>query len=136
VMTLNCKVVVLVGALSVMLASVQRVQVSAATTMLVCKLVSPAWTTDQPTTIELNEAQGTILMHQYTTHAPEYGNATAPGWTWGPLPATFNAETITANFFWQGDPRQFTLLISRLTGDLTVAPINWKWSCHAGSAQF
>jgi hypothetical protein len=106
----------------------------AQTTTLVCR-----WDTsqsflaeDQPSTVELNEAQHSVVIHlSAETMAGTLSGGRIPAHSVGPLPATFTADTISFS------DRQSELdwTINRLTGVL-VNSANWRWTCQAGKRQF
>ena len=80
------------------------------TTTLICHMNdNPYWYEEGPTSIELNEAQSTIVVH----YAAYHGNAAVI------RPASCNERTVSATFSadiitWQDGNGKFT--INRLTG--------------------
>ncbi len=121
-------------ALALLLASSQVAV--ADTTKLICSLGNSPNAEDGPTTIELNEAQGSVVIHFAGYHVrPESGlQGGGPPRTIGPLSATFSDDTIT--FFNPQYPQQDQFKINRLTGELTNTFTNWKWACEKGQKKF
>lgn len=113
----------------------------AETTLLTCHLNSPqnAYREDGVPTIELNEAEGTIVAHfpQYTDkyNGDNFRRAHAVG----PMPANFNPDTITFT-----DPNPVFVSsddysLDRRSGSLSIANSTypyWIWSCEVGHRQF
>ncbi|MGH7024439.1 MAG: hypothetical protein ACREEB_12745 [Caulobacteraceae bacterium] len=66
-------------------------------TTLICKLNFPggAVVEDEPTTIDLNEAADTVVVHFGPMHTEAGGYHALRAFTLGPLSATFGAQTIT-----------------------------------------
>jgi len=107
------------------------------TTKLICSLSNSPNAEDGPTTIELNEAQSSVVVHFSGYHVrPEsglQGGGGAPR-SIGPLSATFSDDTIT--FSNPQYPQQDQFKINRLTGELTNTITNWKWACEKGQKKF
>ena len=124
------------------------------TTKLICHMNDNIyWVEEGPTTIELNEAQGTVVAINYSAYhrAPQspYANIrqgyVTDARTTGPFSATFTADTIT----WQDvNPRYPTIYgnfsIDRTTGvfvghlfvDGKPNGDTLSYTCHAGQKQF
>jgi hypothetical protein len=121
------------------------------TTKLICHMNDNIyWVEEGPTTIELNEAQGTVVAINYSAYhrAPQspfahirqgYVNDAR---TTGPFSATFTADTIT----WHDVNREMytNFSIDRTTGVFVGHTfVNGKfngdtlsYTCHAGQKQF
>ena len=89
------------------------------TTTLICHMNdNKFWVEEGPTTIELNEAQGTVVTINYSKQhgAPGsgIGGGSVGGRSTGPFPATFSDNAIT----WQSTEAGVTgtCTINRLTG--------------------
>jgi len=99
-------------------------------TTLICHLntnLSP-FVEDQPTTVELNETQSTVIVHIGAGHHSDpYWSS--PSSTIGPMQATFTADTIS---FPSTAGDSFT--IDRLTGAMHGA--GGDWICQPGKALF
>jgi len=102
----------------------------AQTTTLVCNLdPSNAWKEVEPTTIELNDAQGYIVIH-YAARTLSLNGDRAPARSSGPLPAVFGTDKITASSNGYND------VIDRVTGIFIDTAAQWSWTCQAGKPQF
>jgi hypothetical protein len=103
------------------------------TTTLVCNAdAANVWMDDEPSTIELNEAQSTVAVH-LSAMVDIINHFRNPAHASGPLPATFTADTIS--FSDQG----FTYTLNRLTGSLLRLfndDVALRWTCQAGKRQF
>ena len=107
---------------------------SADTTTLICDLHNDLWIQNQPTTIDLNEAQGTVTIHTGGVHA-EGGGFEGPV-TFDPIAATFSDREIT--FRW-GNASYPISVINRLTGGFAafqpgLGSVNY--ACQAAHKQF
>ena len=124
------------------------------TTKLICHMNDNIyWVEEGPTTIELNEAQGTVVAINYSAYhrAPQSPHANirqgyvTDARTTGPFSATFTADTIT----WQDvNPRYPTIYgnfsIDRTTGvfvghlfaDGRSNGDSLSYTCHAAQKQF
>jgi hypothetical protein len=104
------------------------------TTTLLCHVRQDGfYSDDEPTIVELNQAQGTVVVHFSAEHnvAPgvtggEDGQGGFLAYSMGPMPAVFGANAIT---FSTGST------INRLTGDF-VANNGQKFTCKPGKPQF
>jgi hypothetical protein len=103
------------------------------TTNLVCYVDVHNVEQDDPTNIELNEAQSTVTVHFGKAH---YKNPYLEykAYTIGPLPAKFETNTIT--FSHQNGTFYSNYVINRLTGSLFDNTTNWKWNCQAAQKKF
>ncbi len=100
------------------------------TTTLICRMdASMPFIEKEPSIIELNEAQS-IVTERISAKTLTINGALYEGFSGGPLPATFAADTI---FF--SDAKGFSYTLNRLTGILSNNA-NWKWTCQAGKKQF
>jgi len=124
-------------ALALLASSSQAARAEATT--LICNLDSSnPWKEAEPTTIELNEAQSTVVVHFAAMHGdPRYGGGSRIAVSYGPLPAKFGTDTITFSVdrttsSWSEGPHT----INRLTGNFVEAETNWKWNCHPAKKQF
>jgi hypothetical protein len=117
------------------------------TTKLICHMNdNKFWVEEGPTTIELNEAQSTIVAINFSkVHgAPGsgIGGGSVGGRSIGPFPATFTADTIT--FSIQDASSSTNCTINRLTGVYSCkVSVNGNsydqgtsWTCHAAQKQF
>lgn len=138
---MNGGVSVMFLALAVLVASSQVAM--ADTTKLVCNLDSPApFAEDQPTTIDLTEAQSSVVVHFGPTHATNPGitggfegrGGNGP-FSNGPLPAVFSTDTITFAYPIPNTTYVIDYVINRLTGVFTSSQ-GAKWTCRAGKTQF
>jgi hypothetical protein len=107
----------------------------AGSTTLICNMdAANSWKQDEPTIVELNEAQGTVVVHFSPLTLPLNGSH-SPASSIGPLPGTFSADTISFV-----DPHPPGILsnftINRLTGALFESNSNWRWICQPGKKQF
>ena len=103
-------------------------------TTLVCNLEPFEIKEDEPTTIELNEAQSSVIVHFSATHWSEPGPGHGPAKSLGPLPAKFDTDTIT--FHDPSSEKDGDYIINRLTGNFHWVHPNWNWTCHAAKKQF
>lgn len=95
---------------------------------LICKINDFTRVEDGPTTIYLDEARGTVTVHAGPWHlSPSYGVGNIPADSYGPVPATFTAETISFSV------GAISGTINRLTGD---ANINGRYTCEPSKAKF
>jgi hypothetical protein len=108
------------------------------TTTLICRLDSSSLpiTESEPTTIELNKEQSSVVVH-FSARTINASGARSDAYSIGPLPATFSADTISFS-----DPHPFWIFsnfkINRLTGTFFAGNGvgDWKWDCEAGKAKF
>jgi hypothetical protein len=114
------------------------------TTNLICHMNdNKFWVEEGPTTIELNEAQSSVVINYAPYHGktPRYTGPSAV--TKGPFQATFGAHTIT----WQeknGENGYVNYTINRVTGffvghlfyDGKDGGYTNSYTCHAGQKQF
>jgi len=118
--------------------------VVADTTTLICQVAVPNVIEDGATTIELNEAQSTVVVHFSANHYINMPTSEEhPSRSIGPFPAQFSNDTIT---FSDPNPNDYfrVFSISRITGAFVMADVqsnlngiqNWRWTCHAGQKQF
>jgi hypothetical protein len=122
-------------ALSMLAASSQVVR--ADTTTLICHMNdNKFWVEEGPTTIQLNEAQSTVVAINYSkVHgAPGSGICcgSTGGLSYGPFPATFSADTIT----WQSAESgiESKCAINRLTGIFACQTLlNGRWADNAAN---
>ena len=104
---------------------------AAGTTTLICRLTQPTQVTEQqPTTIDLDDVQNTVMIHYGPTYTDEGGPHSMPASDLGPLPATFTANAITFS-----DHRGGTYTINRLTGIFSNS-YYFQWACEPGKAKF
>jgi hypothetical protein len=111
----------------------------AQTTTLICNLdPSLGFAEDEPTTIELNEAQNSVVVHFSQQHNPRTGERLGGSHSIGPLPASFGTDVISFT-----DPTQVyfhNYTINRLTGKFVGSVVNdagsMIWTCQAGKKQF
>jgi hypothetical protein len=105
-------------------------------TTLICDLHDDLWIESQPTTLDVNEAQGTVTVHTGGVHAP--GGGFAPAHTYDPVPATFTDQEITFRF--EDVEKSAPLsVINRITGSLVAFQGGLgtaRYSCQAGHKQF
>jgi hypothetical protein len=94
------------------------------------------WVEEGPTTIQLNEAQSTVVAINYSkVHgAPGSGICcgSTGGLSYGPFPATFSADTIT----WQSAESgiESKCAINRLTGIFACQTLlNGRWADNAAN---
>jgi hypothetical protein len=105
-------------------------------TTLICDLHDDLWVENQPTTIELNEAQATVTVHSGGVHAR--GGGFAPAHTYDPVPATFSGHEISFRFADVENDAPLSV-INRLTGTLVAFQGGLgtaRYSCQAGHNQF
>ena len=103
---------------------------SADPTTLICKLgAENSWKEDEPTTVDLNEAQSSVVVHWGAKTLPING-AHTPALSSAPVRGDFSANTISFNAFGQD------YVIIRLTGVMSAPSINWTWSCEPGNKKF
>ena len=127
--------VTLLGATALFIGSAAA---EAGTTTLICTSSDETNVEDEATTIQLNEAQSTVIAHYASFHLRP-GTDMIQGPTHpqvvGPLPAVFGADTITFTYTMEG--YAFDGTINRLTGafSLNAGAIN-KWTCQPGQKQF
>jgi hypothetical protein len=132
-------------------------------TMLVCHLDAPTALAfeDGATTIELNEAQSSVVVHFAAAHLTNSDGVTGaadgrgspnPAASVGPLTAKFGSDTITFSSTGGGEydsngnhfvPYQGSYLINRLTGSFVhkspgdgALTVWQKWTCKPGNRQF
>ena len=104
------------------------------TTSLICHLnVGGSVVEDEPTTVELNEAQNTVVVHFGANHYIVGNGDVEAAESVGPLPATFGSDQITFNLD-TAYAGPYTL--DRLTGVLMNTDTKWHWACQAGKRQF
>jgi hypothetical protein len=103
----------------------------AETTTLICRLNTfPGGPTeDQPTTVELNGAQNTVVVHFSAMHHTDPDFSSQPSTT-GPLQANFSADSVSFS-----TPAGATFSINRLTGAM-VNSNNLSWTCAPGKPLF
>jgi hypothetical protein len=105
----------------------------AKTTTLICNAdAANLWKADEPTTIELNEAQSSVAVH-FSAVTSIVDPIRMPAHASGPRPATFAADTIS--FSDQG----FNYTLNRLTGSLSRlfrGDVAMRWTCQPGKKQF
>ncbi len=103
------------------------------TTLICIADAANVWKDDEPSTIELNEAQSSIAVHfaaQTGILGPQYRVSAHAS---GPIRATFGADTIS--FSDQG----FDYTLNRLTGSLlrlVGSDVALRWTCQPGKKQF
>ncbi len=105
------------------------------TTTLVCNLSNRVGTAeDEPTTIELNEAQSSVVVHFGQNHYTVPNYQTERAVSVGPVPAVFGANTISFSLPYPvyGDP----YVLNRLTGFLSNTTSAGNFTCHAVQKQF
>ena len=106
---------------------------TAQTTTLICRMdASMPFIEDEPTTIELNEAKGTVAAH-FSARTLSINGMRFEAHSSDPLPAAFAADTIS--FSDQG----FNYTLNRLTGILSRlfgSDVASRWTCQAGKKQF
>jgi hypothetical protein len=104
-------------------------------TTLICHMDGTGIIENEPTTIELNAAQSSVVVHFAANHYNVGPGEEHAAWSLGPLPATFGADTISFS-----DPRPRSILsnftINRLTGAFVETNANWRWTCQPGKKQF
>ena len=122
-------------------------QALADTTTLICNSkFENTLVQDEPTTVELNEANGTVIVHYSGIHLKdpqgvsggEDGMGGLVARTIGPLPAQFGTSTITFSYQYPNG-NTMALVINRLTGDFSDTSDITVWrklTCHLGKAQF
>lgn len=116
----------------------------AAPVLLVCRMNSDMpFTEDEPTTMELDEAQGTVTVHFAATARKDMTGITG-GYegrggdrphVMGPLNAAYSAEAIT--FVYPnngGNPMNYSL--NRVTGAFVSEADSLRWACQPGKKQF
>ena len=105
------------------------------TTTLLCRVPADNsfWSDDEPTIVELNQGQGTVVVHFAAIHnrTPGVtggfdGQGGFPASSQGPMQAVFSTDVIT---FSSGST------INRLTGDF-VWDNGLKFTCKPGKPQF
>ena len=108
---------------------------TAQTTTLICNLIAPnVFTEDEPTTIELNEAQSSVAVH-FSESTLSLNGGRYPEFSIGPLQATFAADTIS----FSDPPNALNYTLNRLTGRFTrlfKGEFAQGWTCQAGKKQF
>src|SRR5579863_5437586 len=101
----------------------------AGATTLICPMDNNYMTyEDEPTTIELNEAQSTVVVNFAARHLKNprgvSGGADGRGgsnaFSTGPLSAKFSADTISFSWNYAGQDQTFSWAINRLTGSFGV----------------
>lgn len=114
---------------------------------LVCNNSEPpnmnGWHDTGPITLDLNETQGTVMLHMPPTIAPGQSEFKAPTPS-GPLPATFTPGKITFSWHERDSPHiDHTYAVNRQTGivEQTYAidpgpTIHITWTCQVGKAKF
>lgn len=103
------------------------------TSTLVCHLTPFVIVEDEPTTIDLNEAQSSVVVHFGALHQT-FPQTASPAMTVGPLAAVFGVDTIS--FSQPGAPYQGDYILNRLTGGLVNTSTNWRYTCQLGQKQF
>jgi hypothetical protein len=102
----------------------------AQTTTLICRMdASMPFIEEEPSIIELNEVQSSVT-ERISAKTLTINGGIYEGFSEGPLPATFAADTISFS-----DAKGFSYTLNRLTGMLSNNA-NWKWTCQAGKKQF
>jgi len=124
---------VVLGALAV---TVMHPRVTlAGTTTLICHVIGTMLVEDGSTTIELNEAQSSVVVHFAASHCTAACGPPRPGEpasSLGPLPAKFGANTIS----FSNPNGPVTYVIDRLTGVFVANYINVSWTCDVGKKKF
>ena len=105
------------------------------TTTLICHLNGgDTIIEDEPTTIDLNEAQNSVVIHFGANHYNLGRVDVEQAVSVGPFQAIFGPDTITFNNNNNAYTGPYTL--SRVTGVLANTSIGWRWTCEAGSKKF
>ena len=119
-----------------MLAASSQVVRADTTTLISHMNDNKFWVEEGPTTIQLNEAQSTVVAINYSkVHgAPGSGICcgSTGGLSYGPFPATFSADTIT----WQSAESgiESKCAINRLTGIFACQTLlNGRWADNAAN---
>jgi len=126
-----------------MLAATSKIALADTTTLICHMNDNPYWYEEGPSSIELNEAQSTVVVHYAAYHGKRSGYTGPSADTRGPFHATFSADTIT----WQesnGENGYTNFTINRLTGFFGGKLFyNGKsggdtnsYTCHAAQKQF
>ena len=104
---------------------------------LICRFgrIGDSIVEDEPTTIDLNEAQASVVVHFGLNHYTFPQFIQEKPISTGPLAAVFGAETITFSApSGTGYPGDYVL--NRLTGDLVNTNTNWRYACQPARKQF
>jgi len=111
------------------------------TTTLLCRMdTNPREAEVEPTTIELNEAQTSVVVNFAGTYSKIpgitggfQGRGGSDAFSIGPLQATFSTDKIT--FSWPAGSYTIGGVINRLTGAFSTNQ-GRSWSCQVGKKQF
>jgi hypothetical protein len=103
------------------------------TTTLICHMDMQFIIEEDTTTIELNQAASTVVVHWAGYHSTD-NVTTGSARTGGPYQAVYGKDTIT--FSSSDGNTNLSYVLNRLTGSLEIKPINWKYACQVAKPQF
>jgi hypothetical protein len=109
----------------------------AQTTTLICRLDPPqsqGFVEDEPSTLELNEAQSSVVVH-FSAETVTASGGRLPAYLTGKRPATFAADTIFSVPHYSDANYTMSYTINRLTGSW-VSSSGLKRTCQVGKRQF